>query len=243
MTGRTIALALLIPALALTAGAQESVSKAHGPKVLKFSPDSVILIKETATLIGHQHGVLKVILTPSGGRELTGVQAVDLAEGDELGMAAGKRITNVAELRKLYEEAPAGSEFKLGVRRQGRPIVVVFTRKDSSEMGSGGLMIVKAGDPKADGTSLFPALGFALKQDTKGLSVAEVLPDGPFALKTGDTISSLNGTPTTTLEEFESVLGSIKAGEQVVLLLNREGNQLTLQAPRPEPRGTVLKVK
>ena len=210
---------------------------------MKFSPDSVMLIKEIGALVGNQEGTLKVLLAPPQGRDLSGVQSVDLAEGDEVGMAAGERILLVSELRELYESAEVGSEFKLGVRRSGKPIVVTFTKKDPEEMGSGGMMMIRREGPEQEGSSLFPALGFRLKEETGGLTVTEVLPEGALEVNAGDHILSLNGNKTQTLEEFESVLAAIEVGKAMKLLVKRGGKDLTLNAPRPEPKGTILKVK
>lgn len=232
-------LALLAPAS--VAPGQEVVSKGDSPRVLKFSPDSVLLIKEIGTLVGHQEGVLQVLLAPPRDRHLSGVQAVDLAEGDEIGMAEGKRLQTISELKPLYEEAPVGSEFTLGIRREGRPMVVRFQRQSPEEMGSGGVMMIRAGDE--EGTRLFPALGFRLKEGPDGLAVTEVLPGGPFPVHQGDTIRSLNGKKTGSVEEFESALASVGIGAETALLVSRDGTETTFRAPRPEPRGTVVKVR
>jgi S1-C subfamily serine protease len=237
-----LTLCLLSFGLACSAGAQEFTTKAGGPTVLKFSPDSVVMLKEVGALVGQDKGVLKILLAPPSSRKLTGVQTVDIATGDEVGMAAGKRIHIVGELRELYESAETGSEFKLGVRREGTPIVVTFTKKDPAELSAGGMMVIKAEAPE-EGSSLFPALGFRLKEVPEGLTVTESFPAGAFSLETGDLVRSLNGTPVITLKEFETTLQSIEVGEATTLVLSRKGKELTFSAPRPEPRGTVVRIK
>ena len=236
---RFLVFALLLPACA--AVGQDVVSQGGGPRVLKFSPDSVLLIKEIGALVGHQEGVLKVLLAPPRKGNLTGVQPVDLAEGDEIGMAEGKRLRAISELKPLYDAAPVGSEFTLGVRRDGRPIVVKFRRQSPGEMGSGGLIMIRPGDE--EGTRLFPALGFRLKDEPYGLTVEEVLPGGPFPVQPGDGIRSLNGKKTGTVEEFETVLATIEVGQETALLISRGGTERTFRAPRPEAHGTVVKVR
>ena len=243
MIARDVGICLLALSLASPAGAQEITAKANAPKTLKFKPDSVVLLKELGVLVGHEQGVLKVLLAPPSGGKVKGVQTVDLATGDEVGMAAGKRIRLAGELRELYEGADTGSEFKLGVRREGKPIVVTFTKKDPEELAAGGMMIIRPDDPEEEGSRLFPALGFRLAEEGGGLIVTEVLPGGPFELKTGDRIHSLNGEPAPTLQAFESVLASIEVGDEATLLVRRKDTELTFSAHRPEPRGMILKVK
>jgi len=244
MKSRSLTICLFALCLLYPAGAQEFTAKGDAPRTLKFKPDSVVLLKELGVLVGHEQGVLKVLFAPPRGAKVKGVQRVDLAPGDEVGMAAGKRIRLAGELRELYEAAGSGSEFKLGVRREGKPIVATFIKKDPEELTAGaGMMITRSEDPDEEGSRLFPALGFRLAEEGGGLAVTEVFPGGAFELRTGDRINSLNGRPVPTLQAFDSVLSSIEVGEEAALLVRRKGTELTFSAPRPEPRGMILKVK
>lgn len=226
-----------------SAPAQKFVSESPNQKVMKFDPDSVMLVREIGALIGNQEGVLRVLLAPPPSSKVSGVQRVDLATGDEVGMAGGRRIHEIGELRKLYDSAAVGSEFKLGVRREGKPIVVTFTRKSPEDLASGGMMMITREGPSEEGSSVFPALGFRLTEGSGGLTVSEALGAGAFDLKTGDTIRSLNGKGVHTLQEFEDVLGTIEVGQNITIDVLRGGKEQSFSANRPEPRGTVVRIK
>jgi serine protease Do len=74
-------------------------------------------------------------------------------------------------------------------------------------------------------------LGFASTDTDDGLLIGEVLEDGPAAnagIETGDVILELEGEALTDKEHFQSILKEKTRGEEVELLIMRNGEQKKL---------------
>ncbi|MNL26441.1 putative serine protease HtrA [compost metagenome] len=64
-----------------------------------------------------------------------------------------------------------------------------------------------------------------------GVIVAQVDPKGPAAkagLATGDVVQAINGKPIKSAHELIVAVNTLKVGEKVSLLVNREGQKKTL---------------
>jgi S1-C subfamily serine protease len=163
---------------------------------------------------------------------------VDLQRGDEVGMAAGKRVATIKELRAAYEGTRPGEEFKLGVRRDGRSIIVTFMRKDEKDMSGGGQMVIRRG-PGDENSDLFPALGLELEKKGDIVVVTETLPHASKDIQKGDVVVSLNGTAVKNVALFARALDATKVGEMLNIELLRKDKKVSVSFARPEPRGIM----
>ena len=101
--------------------AQETQTKTApgGMKMMRFSADNAFIVGEIGAVITEEKGIIKVLMIPPKEQRPKEMQEVDVAIGDEVGMAAGKRIKSLKELKDAYAQATIGEVFKLGVRREG----------------------------------------------------------------------------------------------------------------------------
>jgi S1-C subfamily serine protease len=223
--------------IASTAATAQTPSPQGQPqfRTFRFNADSSVMIREIMTIVADEGGVLKVAMVPPAGRRPEGMPEVDLQRGDEVGMAGGKRIKTIKELREVYAASKPGEEFKLGIRRDGRPVIVTFTRKDEKEM-PGGNMVIRTG-PGGENSDIFPALGLMLEQKGGAVVVSETMPHASKEIQKGDAVVTLNGAAVNTVSDFAKALDATKVGEKLTFVLSRKGEKVTVSFPRPEPRG------
>ncbi len=234
----TVTMTLLTLSAVLAAQEKKEVP-AQRMQTFKISGENAVIIRELGAVITEENKKIAVKFIPPKDRRPKEVAAEDIEPGDEVGMANGKRIAKISELRKLYDEAPVGSEFKLGVWRAGQPRIVTFAKKDPKEAMQGGMMII-GGDGKAGGARFFPALGIGLEQRGKEVVIGKTLPNVLAGLKEGDHIETLNEKNVLSVDDFEKGLGATKVGAELKFGLVREGKKISVSAPRPEPRGQMM---
>ncbi len=233
----------LLPLLLLVSSlsAQGWSSQGGQRTMMRFNADSSVMLREIMTIVAYEGGSLRIMMVPPADRRPEGMPAVDLQRGDEVGMAGGKRIKTIKELRAAYDASKPGEEFKLGVRRDGKPVVVTFTRKDEKDMPSGG-MVIRRG-PGDENSDVFPALGLMLEKKETGVVVAETMPHASKEIQKGDIVATLNGVSVRTVADFSKALDATNVGEKLTFLLDRKGEKVTVSFPRPEPRGNVRIVR
>lgn len=206
--------------------------------MMRFDADKSVMLREVMAIVGEEKGKLTIMMVPPADRRPDGMPEVDLQRGDEVAMAAGKRITSIKELRAAYDGTKPGEEFKIGVRREGRSIVFTFKRKEDPEMPGGGTMVMRRG-PGDENSHVFPALGLVLEKKEAGVIVSETLPHASKDIHKGDVVSTLNGTVVKTAADFAKALDATKVGAKLDLLLTRKGDTVTVSIMRPEPRGMM----
>jgi S1-C subfamily serine protease len=204
--------------------------------MMRFNADSSVMLREIMSIVADEGGTLKIVMVPPPDRRPQGMPDVDLQRGDEVGMAAGRRVKTIKELRDAYNASKPGEEFKLGVRRDGRPIVVTFTRKDEKDMPGG--MVIRRG-PGDENSDVFPALGLMLEKKGSAVVVNETMPHASKEIQKGDVVSSLNGTPIKNVADFTKTLDATKVGDELSFILDRQGEKVTVKMPRPETRGNM----
>ena len=237
---------LLVLASALFCGAlaaQDTQTRTApgGMHMMRFSSDNACILREIGAVITEEKGTIKVMMVPPKESRPKDMEDVDLKIGDEVGMAAGKRIKTLKELKDAYAGSAVGEQFKLGVRREGAAHVVSFTRKDEKDLPQGGRMMIRQGGPGGDENSdFFPAFGIGIGKKANDIVISEVLPNGPKDLKKGDIVKTLNGKEMKTIADFNKEFDATKIGATLKLELLREGKQIIVSAPRPEPKGPVI---
>src|SRR5512139_2343387 len=115
---------LLLMVAAGLAAQEKKPEPGRTMQTFRFDAKNSLLILELGALIAEEDKKVSVKLIPPEDRRPKDVAGEDIEKGDEVGMANGKRVANLSELKKFYDDAPIGSEFKLGVRRDGQPRIV-----------------------------------------------------------------------------------------------------------------------
>ena len=204
--------------------------------MMQFKADDVVMIGEFGALIVQKEGTLKVAMVSPRERRPKETADADIAIGDEVGMANGKRVKSAKELRALYDSAQVGAEFKLGLRRDGQPHIVTFAKKDQKDL-PGRMVIQRQGDDNAD---LFPALGIGLEKKGDEVVVSETLPNAPREIHKGDAVKSLNGKPVKAVADFSKEFDATPLGDKLTFELLRDGKSVTVVTTRPEPRRQII---
>lgn len=200
---------------------------------MRFNANSVVFIRELGAIVALEQKALVVKMVAPKDRRAKEMADVDLQVNDEVGMANGTRVTTIKEFRSLYEKTPVGSEFKMGVRRAGRAVIISFKKKDAKEM-SGGMRIVTAGSE-----GVYPAMGIQLEQKGSSVAVARTFPNVSEDFRQGDVIVSLNGRKVATIQDFEREFDSTPIGGTLEFRMTRDGKDVTFKTKRPEPRAQI----
>jgi len=234
---RAFILAMVALSVTMVSARGQSVQEpSGGARTMRFNANSVVFIRELGAIVALEQKALVVkMVAPKEGRSKEAAD-VDLQVNDEVGMANGKRVTTIKEFRTLYEETPVGSEFKMGVRREGRAVIISFKKKEVKEM-PGGMRIMTAG-----GEGVYPAVGIQLEQKGSSVAIARTFPNVPEGLKEGDVIVSLNGKKVATVKDFEKEFENTPVGGNLEFKLMRDGKDATFSMKRPEP-GARIRVR
>jgi serine protease Do len=175
-------------------------------------------------------GVLLADVYPDGPAARAG-----LRPGDIVTTLDGKRMENSRQLQvNLYARA-VGDVVRIGVLRGDRPaeakVAVVQRCDDPGRFSS----LVRPDQHRIErlgilAIDLSPALAEMLPESrvASGVVVAAVsrgrLPGWEDHLEPGDIIHAMNGTPVTSLAGLRDALGALKAGQAVVLHVERAGS-------------------
>ena len=180
----------------------------------------------------------KVQVESRAGGEAAVVTAVDEgSRGAEAGLRAGDVVTgfdgtpleSASAVGRGFRGVEPGSTATIQLARAGAPAEITVERAKPGWIG------LWPGEVEEDQRK---ALGLP---DSEGFVVRRATEDGPAAkggLKDGDVVLSLDGQPVTT-STLRSVLSRLGAGEEVDVLLVRDGERQTLKVTlgeRPQRR-------
>ena len=118
----------------------------------------------------------------------------------------------------------SGTKLSLTVQRNGEPVVLSATLKPTS---SPILPITAAAAAR-------PVIGAMLEAPAagSGIRVSDVTGKGPAetaGVKVGDVILKINGADVTDVRQFRNLIGERKVGDQVELLVERDGKRIDLK--------------
>ena len=155
-----------------------------------------------------------------------------LKRGDIIVEYDGTRVDELNDLPRLVAATPVGETVRVKVFRDGkeRTIKVEIGRLDDGERelaaddeeGGGALGITAA--------NVTPELveRYSLESD-QGILITKIDPEGPAAdanLRVGDLIIEADGKEIRSVKEFEAVVGKMKAGKVLRLLIQRRATLL-----------------
>ncbi len=160
----------------------------------------------------------------------------DLKTGDIILDVNGQPVEDANQLRLKIGMLPSGTDVKMNVLRDGKPLTLSVklgeypsTEQRASldkEQSNGGLEGVTVQNITPD-----VAGDMNLAPHTKGVVVQEVSPSSRAAeagLQPGDVIQQLNHRPVNDMRDYNQAMTSAKKDSPVLLLINRDGNNLFL---------------
>ncbi len=215
---------------------------ADSTRILRFSAEEAFFLPEIATLVIAEGKELKIQLAPPAAQLQEPYKSVDIKSGDMVLLANGKRVKTIADLKKLYTATAIGAEFALGLQRGQELLIAAFPKANPEDLPKRTMRIVTNDSP---GTEVFPAVGVALSEKGKRVSVTEILPAGKSAVrgldvKEGDVLGSMNGTKVTSLQAFVTAYDALKVGTPVVWELQRDGKTVSVTFVKPQPAGQTI---
>jgi S1-C subfamily serine protease len=215
---------------------------ASGQKMVTMSldADKDFLLQEVGVIVHGSHDSLIVTDVMNGNPRIEKNKGVDIRTGDIVSMVNGVRPAGVKGLHKAYDECPIGGEFKLGIRRDGAPVLVTVIK---SEPPSGGNVKMMKMTMNGSDMKILPGLGI-LEEKNKSLSIKETLPVPEGApqspLKPGDVIKAINGTAIGSYNQAQKLYKEIKPGTRVDLTIVRAGKEMKFAVPKPEGMQRVI---
>lgn len=233
-----LALILVVPALLCS---QEGEKQGHKPRVMKFNAETSMMLDEIGVVVSEEEGKPRIVFVAPEDRRPKEAAGMDIRMGDEVGMANGKPVRTVKELREAYGTTKTDAEFKLGLRRDGGAHILTFKKKEAQQGGER-RMVIKGGGDGTESTDILPALGIAIEQKKEGVVITEILPDGPKELSAGDVITALNGKKVKTIVDFSGVYDKTEEGDELNFSVTRGGSEVSYVTKRTMPKG-VMKVK
>ena len=162
-----------------------------------------------------------------------------LKQGDVIIEYQGILIEDGVALQRMVTRTPVGSKVPVKVMRDGRardltvrigeqPELEKVAKKVESGEHDYALAGLSVEDLDRD-----TARELGLKGKTQGVVVTKVEPDSgaeKAGLMPGDVIREVNRQPVKSVKDFENVSAHMKKGENVLILVNRQGNALFLSA-------------
>ncbi len=207
-----------------------------------FSMDDAVIIREIgAVIVPKKEGLAVDIIL--GNHEKA---AADVQKDDAVLMANGKKVKSVKELREQYASAAVGEEFKLGLKRGDNLLIARFVKKSEEELnkeGNSGGMVMRM--ERKEGEEVLPALGLIVGTEKSSAVVKGTLPTvsnnfKSFEPQKGDVIVSLNGKKMATAEDFVSAYDELKEGDNVTIVVARNGKEMKESFHKPKPMGRMM---
>ncbi len=189
-----------------------------------------------------------------GLREPKGALIVDVVEGEPAAAAglrrwdvvtsvSGEAVANGDGLVQTIAGLRPGSEVRLGIVREGRPMVVVARLRErgpeddlqeDETQARATAAPVRRGDALGLAVANFPArlrTQYQVPRDRQGVVIQAVLgaDPGTDVLEEGDLVVEVNRQPTPDLPTYRRVMASLRPGESAWLYVYR-----------PRPRGSFL---
>ncbi|MGZ8375474.1 MAG: DegQ family serine endoprotease [Nitrospira sp.] len=161
-----------------------------------------------------------------------------LKQGDVIIKYQGNPVEDGVALQRLVTRTTIGSKVLLKVVRDGRERELTVRvgeqpdqrRVEKAEVGQSEYALAGLSVEDLDQDT---ARELGLKGKPQGVVVTKVEPDSgaeKAGLMPGDVIREVNRQPVKSVKDFENVSAHMKKGENVLILVNRQGNALFLSA-------------
>jgi serine protease Do len=188
------------------------------------------LTEELASQFGvkPEEGVLVGNVMPGGPAERGGMKT-----GDIIQEFNRTRIANVHQLQREVAQSPVGSQAQVKVLREKNPVMLTIV------LGEQPADLAAATEPVAPSSEAADRFGLAVQdltpdlrdqlklKEAEGIVVSGVEEAGPAAragIRPGDVITEANREPVRTVSDFARILGRLRSGENLLLLVRRDGS-------------------
>ncbi len=212
-------------------------------RTMTFDASTSFLLQElNAMIIENDEGLLVEMIMgqPSGGSE---AMDDELQRGDAILMVNGKRTSSVSVIRETYESLSKGDEIKIGVRRGETRFIVRAVKGDIPE-NIPGRMVLSFDTDEGNPPTLLPELGVLVTDNESGIQITSMLePMLPVDLQNQELddylIQTVNGKRFEMAQNLQQYLNSLEVVDAIVLKIEKNGSQKTLELEKQEPRGNV----
>jgi C-terminal processing protease CtpA/Prc len=217
-------------------------SATYGQKMVKLQLDDKtdFMLQEIGAVLHQDKDGITVSHAFNGNIKAAENKDAELKEGDALIMMNGVRPKSIKDFRKMYDEVAKGGEFKLGIKRDGNPVIVTVHKVEAKADPHMKMMTMTM---DTDDMKLLPGIG-TIDDEGKSLKLKEMPPNPDVAkaspLKIGDTFKSMNGKDVTSFKQFKTLYATVKPGESVELKIERDGKEQTLKVKKPEGGQQVI---
>ncbi len=172
--------------------------------------------------VKESEGALVSDVTEGGPAEKAGIK-----RGDVIVSFNGKDIKEVDTLPKLVGATEVGKKAKVGIIRDGKPLVVEVI---IDELRDEKLQASKKPEVEKDFglvvQNITPEIAKHLNiKDKRGVIVTDIQPGSPAQdgdIKSGDIIKEINRKPIKNIEDFKEAMKNVNIKEGIVLLIQRE---------------------
>ena len=160
--------------------------------------------------------------------------------GDIIQEFNGTKISGVHQLQREVAQSPVGSPVRLKVLREKQPVMLTIV------LGEQPTDVAAASEPGSTPAQaaerfgltvqdLTPELRNQLRLNTvDGVMVSSVDDAGPAAragIRPGDVITEANREPVKSTRDFSRILGQMRRGQNLLLLVRRDGNSRFVVLP------------
>jgi serine protease Do len=160
--------------------------------------------------------------------------------GDIIQEFSGTKISGVHQLQREVAQSPVGSPVRLKVLREKQPVMLTIV------LGEQPTDVAAASEPGSTPAQaaerfgltvqdLTPELRNQLRLNTvDGVMVSSVDEAGPAAragIRPGDVITEANREPVKSTRDFSRILGQMRRGQNLLLLVRRDGNSRFVVLP------------
>ncbi|MBX9722386.1 MAG: PDZ domain-containing protein, partial [Candidatus Obscuribacterales bacterium] len=169
-------------------------------------------------------------------KEASPADLAGLKQGDVVIEYQGAKVEDGVALQRLVTRTAVGAKVLIKVIRDGREHEVTIRVSEQPSEEHIAKVDVGDGDDVLAGLSVEDldqdtARALGVKGKAQGVVVTKVQPDSQAekaGLMQGDVIQAINRQPVKSVRDFAKVSANMKKGEQVLLLILRQGNSLFL---------------
>jgi C-terminal processing protease CtpA/Prc len=245
---------LLLAILVATVSGQETRTK-----VVTMGGDDIegppYNLAELGAVIVQREGALEVLFVGPPEKRLKAYREVDLETGDRIVMVNGKKMTSVEDLEATLDVLAVGDEIKFGLKRGKDMRIVSFAKADPDDLPQAKMMMkhVSVGedgekkemtfttDGKGEEISVLTGGGMLVKAEAGTLVISHLLPDaeeilGEADVQAGDLVVKLQGNNVSDLEDLDQEWRLIETGDDVTLVLSRDGDRFQITFEKAEGR-------
>lgn len=262
-----VCLTVISVILTTSHAADEKKREGGAPRMQMITAESgeIFIIPECECLAMMKDSVISILAVLEPEKRPAKYKSIDIQKGDVLMMLNGKKLTDATLLRTLYDSLAMGAEIKLGLKRNGKPMIVSYQKGEPIEGGNmkmvmntdgdtpggpGGGRVVKqfAGGEDFDEIDALVPLGILIGISKGKAVVADLLPMagevyGEKTPATKDELVSIDGKPVKGMETIESLRPSLVTAKKGTVVVKRDGKEITFNYTVPAELPQIMMKK